>query len=174
MASLVKPMRFRFLAAQDIEQYGEGWWVYDESVITSLSARSLMRLELEIGAPIVDVMTGFRASSAFGDMAAAWLAIKVTDPKAAPAFADFNPHSMLMEWEAVPAEDLEPGKGEADSGTIPEPAAEPQLEPGGSPDWQGSVAALPLDESQLEGTWPTATVSLPIMPVAGSHSWPER
>jgi hypothetical protein len=164
MASLLKPLRFRFTDAQDIADYGERWYIYDESAITSMRARDLMPLEQELGLPLADVMNGVRQSSIMGDMAGAWLALKL-DPEfgdKAPAFADFNPVVMLLKWSAVPAEEMEAGKEETSSG------GQAELEPGGSPDMPPSAPVMLPVESATDDTFQTATVSLVSMPVSGS------
>lgn len=164
MASLLKPLQFRFTDPQDIADYGDRYWIYDESIITAQRARTLMALEQEIGLPIADVMNGVRASSAMGDMAGSWLAMKL-DPDygdKAPAFENYNPIVMMIKWSAVPAEELEPGKEEATSG---ERVA---LEPGGSPDQPASAPDVLLGESASAATSPTDTVSLVTMPVTES------
>lgn len=102
MSAFIKPLRFRFTAAEDVALYGDRWWVYDESAWAELPARRLMALEQAIGAPLVEVMAGVRASSAFGDMAAAWLAMTLDPETLVGAYATFNPHTMLMEWDSVP------------------------------------------------------------------------
>jgi len=156
MINLVKAMRFRFTDPDDVATYGDRWWIYDESVWTRLPARTLMQFERQIGTPLVDMMTGFRADTAFGDMGAAWLAMKLADAKV-PVFGDFNPRVMTLEWERVPDEEQEPGK------------EEPPMEPGGSPDWPGSVTALPLDVLPNTTTSETDTVSLLTMPITESN-----
>lgn len=163
-SSLIKPLRFRFTDPEDVSLYGERWYVYDEDKIVHQRARVLMELEQEMGLPISDVMNGFRSSSAMGDMAGAWLAMKL-DPDygdKAPAFQDFNPLVMMIKWQVIPVEDLEPGKEESSSG---EPVA---LEPGGSPDTPPSVPAVLPDALLTDATSPTDTVSLVTMPVSGS------
>lgn len=164
MPSLLKPLRFRFTDPQDIADYGDRYWIYDESAITSQRARTLMALEQEMGLPIADVMNGVRASSAVGDMAGSWLAMKL-DPDTgdkAPAFDDYNPIVMMIVWSAVPAEELEPGKEEATSGERVE------MEPGGSPDMPASAPAVLPDESPSAAISRTDTVSLVTMPVTES------
>lgn len=161
MSSLIKPLRFRFTDPQDIADYGERWWSYDESAIIGHRARTLMALEQEIGAPVADVFAGFRASSAFGDLAGTWLAMKL-DPDFGdkiPDFEDYNPIVMKIEFRVVPDEDLEPGKEEPSSG---EPVA---LEPGGSKDQPSSAPAVLPAASDSGAISPMDTVSLVTMPV---------
>jgi hypothetical protein len=157
MAALLQPLRVRFTDPQDVELYGDRWWVYDERTFTRLPARTLMAYETEIGAPLADMMTGVRASSAWGDMTAVWVALKLALGDDAPAYAEFNPITMMIEWEPVPAEDLEPGKDET-------PAA--SLEPGGRATDAPSGPVQVLDAPLQPPTSPTDTVSLPIMPVS--------
>lgn len=147
MTSLLKPMRLRFTHPDDVAAYGDRWLVYDEAAWTMLPARTLMKLEIEIGIPLVDVMTGVRQSSTFGDMAAAWLAMELDPQYVAPPFSEFNPIVMMIEWDRVPV-DEESGKDEGPS--LPASAPDPV------PDGSASTATSPTD-----------TVSLPNMPVSG-------
>ena len=161
MASLLKPLQFRFTDPQDIADYGDRWWTYDESAIIGHRARALMLLEQEIGVPIANVMDGVRASSVFGDMAGTWIALKL-DPEfgdKAPDFEDYDPIVMAIKWRPLPTEDLEPGKEEASDG------GQVLLEPGGSPDQPASAPAVLPDASATGATLPTDTVSLITMPV---------
>lgn len=164
MPSLLKPLQFRFTDPDDIAQYGDRYWIYDESAIIGSRARTLMALEQEIGAPMADIMAGVRASSAFGDMAGSWVAMKL-DPESAdkvPAFEDYNPIVMMIKWSPVPDAELEPGKEEAPSGD------QPPLEPGGSPDHPDSAPVTLPAASGTGATSPMDTVSLLTMPVSGS------
>jgi hypothetical protein len=98
------PLRFRFTHPDDIAIYGEDWYLYSEPMITSMPARDLAALETELDMPLVDVMNGVRESTSMGDLGAAWIGIKL-DPdrgEKCPPFADFNVHTMLMDWERAP------------------------------------------------------------------------
>jgi hypothetical protein len=112
-------LEFRFQQEADIERYGAGWHLYDENALIKLSARELMRLEGEIGAPLVDVLNGIRQDSVFGDTCAAFLALRLggSDVK----FADFEPAIMLTEWRL--AAPVEPGKAPTPETDTP-PAAD--------------------------------------------------
>jgi hypothetical protein len=83
--SLLKPMEVRFTEPADIERYGADWHTYDELAIVTQPAKVLVPLELEIGAPLVVAMDGFRESSVYGDSVAAWLALHFVEPGKAPA-----------------------------------------------------------------------------------------
>ena len=107
--AFLKPLRFRFTEPADIKKYGRSWHVYDESDWARRPARELTQYEAEIGIPLADVMTGVRQSSAFGDMAATWLALKL-EGRDIP-FEDYNPIVMTIDWEVRPEED-EVGKEE--------------------------------------------------------------
>lgn len=102
--SYLAPLRFRFTHPDDTAAYGEDWYIYSEPVITSMSARELAAIESEIGMPLVDLMNGVRESTAIGDLGAAWLGIKLDAERGekCPPFADFNVHTMLMDWERAP------------------------------------------------------------------------
>lgn len=161
MPSLLKPLRFRFTNETDSGTYGNAWHVYDEAALTALPARTLMSYEQMIGVPIADVMNGVRQSSAFGDMAGSWLALVIDGSDPGP-FGDYNPIVMQIEWEPVPAEDLEPGK----EGTAP--AVQP--EPVSAPPTTTEMAASDVDPgpvvSDSPGTLPTDTVSLQSLPIS--------
>lgn len=99
-------LEFRFQEEADIERFGVDWHLYDEQAIVRSNARELMRLEGEIGAPLVDVLNGVRQDSVFGDTCAAFLALRMggNDVK----FAEFEPAIMLTEWRL--AAPVAPGK----------------------------------------------------------------
>lgn len=137
--SLLKPMEVRFTEPADIERYGAGPYIYDELAIVTLPAKVLVPLELEIGAPLVTAMDGFRESSVFGDSVAAWLALHFSGTHV--PWPDFQPAIMLAEWRTV--KEGAPGKAPAvDSVPADSPPSESLL--------------LPMD-----------TVVLPSLPVGG-------
>jgi hypothetical protein len=137
--SLLKPMEVRFTEPADIERYGADWHTYDELAIVTQPAKVLVPLELEIGAPLVVAMDGFRESSVYGDSVAAWLALHFEGTHV--PWPDFQPAIMLAEWRTKP--DVEPGKA---------PAA----------------VSDPADSSPSADTQPSMdTVALPSMPVGG-------
>lgn len=124
MVALIKPLRFRFTEPEDIKNYGPDWYLYDESKWTRLPARELIEIETELGVPLVDVMTGVRASSVFGDLAATWVAMRTELGKSkAGSFEDYSPIVMAIEWASVPEQD-DPGKDEG-----PEPLGEDDSAP---------------------------------------------
>jgi len=147
MASLLRPLRFRFTHAADIQEYGDDWHVYNEAEWTALPARELMRYEIEIGIPLVDVMDGVRKSSAFGDLAASWLALKLEG--SALRFSDYNPHVMMIEWERVPQDETEPE--DVSEGKAPAPESSEGSAPADSP--QGNTSPMaPVVLQQLPAT----------------------
>lgn len=97
--SLMAPMRFQFTEPGDIERYGDGWWTYDEAQLVRLPAREQVRLEVEIGIPLVNVMDGCRRDSVMGNLAATWLAVRAVDAGLAGPFAAWQPCVMLAVWE---------------------------------------------------------------------------
>lgn len=115
--------RFKFEHPDDIKAYGDDWIVYDEHAIAELPARELVALEVAMVTPLVDIMNGMRAGSTMGDLGATWVALKMRERAGAdapPDFAEYDPHTMLMDWEPVP--DEEPGKGsEAQASQSPVP-----------------------------------------------------
>lgn len=102
--ALVKGMRFRFTEPEDVEKYGSDWHVYDELSILRQSARTQMGLEVQMGISIADAFRGFRRSTTLGELAAAWLALRL-EGKEFP-FSEFDPMIHLTEWEEIPAEEL--------------------------------------------------------------------
>lgn len=115
---LIAPMEFRFTTDGDVEAYGDGWYRYDELAICSQPARALIPLEVEMGSPLAEVMEGFRRDSAFGDMAACWLALRFAD-RYVP-WATFNPRVKLVEWRKAVDEGKEPAEGSPSEGS-PQP-----------------------------------------------------
>jgi hypothetical protein len=112
--NFLKPLRFRFEHPDDVAIYGDGWHVYDEPAIADLPGRELIALETQVGTPMPVVMEGVRVSSSFGDLAATWVSLKMEDHPKCPPFAEFNVHTMLTDWEAVPEAEVEAGKGSDD------------------------------------------------------------
>jgi hypothetical protein len=150
------PLDFRFTDPEDIEKYGDGWYVYDEGAFLRLRARDLIQLEGFLGLPLVAVMNGMRTSTILGDTAAAWLGVHARDPELAGEFDDFNPVTNLIEWR-----DASEGKDQAPEAT--------QLEP-----VPGPPAMLAPDDPDLPmagrfattTSAPMDTVVLPVLPVA--------
>ena len=113
--------RFRFEHPDDIERFGGEWIIYDEHKIAELPARELIPWEIEMMTPLIDVMNGMRAGSVMGDLGATWLALKVralAGGDQAPAFAEYNPFTMLLDWEPAPEDE---GKEEAPDSQSPAP-----------------------------------------------------
>ena len=108
--NFLKPLRFRFEHPDDIAIYGDEWHLYDEAAIADLPGRELVALETELAVPMPTVMEGMRMSSAFGDLAGAWVGLKMGDHPKCPPFAEFNVHTMLTDWEAAPEVEVEAGK----------------------------------------------------------------
>ena len=103
--SLLRPLRFRFTADDDVKLYGDGWYVYDESELVRLPFRKLIALEAEVGR-LADVMNGVRGDTIAGTAAGVWLAVHLADADLAGKFADFDPVVLLLEWdEAAPEAD---------------------------------------------------------------------
>lgn len=143
------PIEVRFSEeGGDRERYGDRWYRYDEAALIRLPAREQIKLEREIGTTLVSVMNGVRISSTFGDLAAAWLAVRAADPLLAGSFDDFEPLIKLAEWRA--AEDEDQGKA-------------PEPEDTQKPPVTGYLEdhRLPRDVSAQ-----MATVALPSLPIA--------
>lgn len=102
---LLKPLRFQFTEPDDARVYGDRWYVYDENQIARLPARELAKLELQIGLPLIEVMTEFRRNTTMSRLAVAWLAIRLVDPDTAGTFDDFSPLIMLVNWHLVPEDE---------------------------------------------------------------------
>jgi hypothetical protein len=116
---LLKPYQVQF-AEEDREQYGDGWYVYDETKIIRLPVGVLVAYEQEIGAPLTQVMQGMRDGTVFGNLAAAWLAMRMSgaSDKAGP-FEQFSPLIMLANWQLVPEDDQ--GKDSPAEPALPSP-----------------------------------------------------
>jgi hypothetical protein len=116
-ARALDPLEFRFTDPEDVQRYGDRWYVYDESHYLRLRARDLIELETAMDLRMVLVMNELRASSTIGDTAAAWLGVRQVDAGLAGKFDDFNPVTNMIEWR--PAE----GKAPAAETAMPEPLA---------------------------------------------------
>lgn len=150
-ARALPAIRFRFTDPDDVEKYGDRWFVFDEGDILRRPARKLIEIEAELGLAIVNAFNGFRASTTLGDLCAAWIAVRDADADLAGSFDDFNPLIMTIVWEEVKAE----GKDEAETPATPEPAA--------SISQTEEPPPLPISEM-------TPSVALPVMPVVESTS----
>lgn len=158
--ALLAPLQVRFTEDKDVGQWGSDWYVYDELALVTTPARDLMRLEAELGVPLVDVMEGVRSSSVLGDTGAAWLALRMAGVDI--TFLEFSPAIMLAEWRKRPDE-VDEGK---DPGAVSLPTPE---------DLASEAPAFsetaPDSTPIYSGTAPVDTVVLPTMPVAGSHTY---
>lgn len=107
--SLIPAMEVRFTEKVDTDIYGDQWFTYDEVAILSLPARDLIRLEVAMGSPMPSVMKAFRTDSAYGNLCAAWLAVRQSGNDI--AFTEFNPIISFAEWRAKESGDeSDPGK----------------------------------------------------------------
>jgi hypothetical protein len=160
--ALLAPLQVRFTEPADVEQYGDGWFTYDELALVTTPARDLMRLEAELGVPLVDVMRGVRESSVLGDTAAAWVALRQSG--ADIAFEGFSPAIMLAEWRKAPepAADEDP----KDHGAVYLPTPEDLAAE--APEF---LETAPDPTPIYSDTAPADTIVLPIMPVAESPSY---
>lgn len=123
---LLPPIRFRFTVDDDVAQYGDGWWLYDEAAITALPGRDLIALESALDMPLPEVMDQFRDRKTMGVMAAQWIAVHCGGHPV--AWADFNPCVFLadLQYGEEPAAPLDGSSGESpptDSNSSPEPTA---------------------------------------------------
>lgn len=116
-------LEFHFTAPDDVAKYGERWFRYDETEIIKKSARDLINLEAQIGAPLADVLNGVRADSIFGDTCAAWMALRAAGVDV--AFRDFSPAIMLAEWRLV-EDEVDAGKASTpETDTSPDAVSPP-------------------------------------------------
>lgn len=108
---ILRPLRFRFTHEPDAEKYGprdgSAWWVYDEQEIVALPNPRLVELERELkkrdrGLNLLVVMQAVRDEDVLGYHAASWLVIHLAAPEIAGKFTDYEPRTMLIEWERVP------------------------------------------------------------------------
>lgn len=115
------PVEFRFTYSEDIELYGDGWYLYSEVDLIRLPARELIELEGQLGMPLPDVMNGMRLSTVLGDTAASWLGVRAARADLAGPFDEFNPRTMLITWrKATPGKDQEPMAPEETEPAMPE------------------------------------------------------
>lgn len=116
---LIKPWRFRFTEPDDVRQFGDGWFVYDEAQIVKLPLRQLAALETELGMTLVSAIDGFRTDTVMGRAACTWLAIRAQDPDLAGPFADYSPAVLLARFEQVEDEAAAPLDGTPTSESSP-------------------------------------------------------
>lgn len=113
-------LRFRFTDEQDVAQYGDGWWAWDEGDLTRLRGRELIALEDALDMPLLRLRQLRQMGSTLGVMAAMWVAMHRSGTEV--VWADFNPMVNLAVWEAVPEVPLVSGGDPApalDSSTTP-------------------------------------------------------
>lgn len=118
-------LRFRFTAEQDIAQYGDGWWVWDEAELTRLPGRDLAALEEAVDMPLWRLRNELHKGATMATMAAMWIAMHRAGHPV--GWEQFNPAVLLATWEVVPAAPLESGEDPApaaDSSTTPPPSPE--------------------------------------------------
>lgn len=118
------PMRWKFTAKDDVEAYGERWWVFDPAALVRLKARELMQIEETIGMPIVVMLEKLDARTTLGQLAAVWVSMRMAGHSV--EWASFDPTVYLTVWEEVPAEaPLDSGPDPApDGNSSPEPLTE--------------------------------------------------
>jgi hypothetical protein len=123
--ALLRPLRFRFTEAADIQRYGGDWHVYDEAAIMRLDAREQMRLEEQIDASLVWVIRSFRTDGTLGLLAATWLALRLEDPDLPGPFESYTPLVHFADWETVPDEESKASVAGPFDPTPSTPSAEP-------------------------------------------------
>lgn len=101
-SALLRPLRFRFTEPDDARRYGDDWHVYDEAKLVRLPVRELVKLEIEIGMPLVNVLEGVRRETVLGYLAGTWLALRLQNPDLAGPFDDYAPVAMLIVWDRMP------------------------------------------------------------------------
>lgn len=106
---LLVPYRVRFTQDEDIKEYGDNWFVYDETALVRLPVATLMAYEQEMDRPLTAVLQGMRDGSVMGHLGAAWLAVRMAGGTV--PWGMFTPAIMLAKWEKVP----EGGRGKAPS-----------------------------------------------------------
>lgn len=145
------PVWFRFTDPQDAGKFGDRWYKYDEGAVLRLRSQELIRLETDLGMPIIAVMNGFRDSTVLGDTAAAWLGVRAVDPARAGDFDQFDIVSMMLEWSKDAPEPDPKDESPADTLTL-------------------EASILPMADFPSESTTSdrTDTVVLQTSPIVGS------
>lgn len=113
-------LRFRFTDEQDVAQYSDRWWVWDEGQLSRMRGRELIALEEALDMPLLRLRQLRQMGSTLGVMAAMWVAMHRAGTEV--VWADFNPMVNLAVWEAVPEVPLVSGGDPApalDSSTTP-------------------------------------------------------
>lgn len=142
--SLIPAMEVRFTEQVDTDVYGDRWFTYDEMAILGLAARDLIRLEAAMGSPMPSVMKAFRADSAYGNLCAAWLAVRQSGNDV--AFAEFDPIISFAEWRAKESEvESDPGKASiSNPGNPPSDSPRPDSSPDGPDAPSADIYVLPI------------------------------
>lgn len=149
-SQVLNPVEFQFTDPEDVAKYGDRWYRYSEAELIRRPARELVKLEAELGMPLVDAMNGMRMSSVLGDLASTWIGVRDYDVKLAGPFDEWSPLTFLVTWRpAVDEGKAEPAETETDT---PPPLGD------GSPD---------SGPSRPEISEPTDTVVLQTSPVVG-------
>lgn len=102
--TVLPPVRLRF-CEQDHEQYGDGWYVYDEAALTRLPAGELVALEAAVkagsGLNLPGALTAVRLGDVLGDLIVMFIARWMAGERDG-SFVDFNPLVWAAEYEPVP------------------------------------------------------------------------
>ncbi|HEY3434077.1 MAG TPA: hypothetical protein VGK41_00350 [Solirubrobacterales bacterium] len=121
--NLLPAVQFRFTEADDVKEFGDGWWTYDEKALSVLRGRELIALEAGLDMPLIEAMDKFRERSTLGIMAAMWIALHRGGHDV--GWADFNPATFLVEIkQGVAGDPL--GEGSAESPPTDSPSS-PEL-----------------------------------------------
>lgn len=93
---LLAPYWFRFTELDDVEKYGKDWYLYDETALIRLPARTLVAYEQALDVPIPEIMNGMRQGSILGNWAATWIALRMAGREL--KLDDYSPVVALVEW----------------------------------------------------------------------------
>lgn len=121
--NLLTPHEVRLQHPDDVREYGEGPWIYDEMALLSLPAKELIALERMLDMSIPVLMARVRADWTDAKLAATWLARRMTTGDKRLGFIGFTPLVHLSSWTPRPIEgvdDVAAGEG----GTPLDPSAE--------------------------------------------------
>lgn len=92
---------FTFTHPDDVAEYGDAPYLYNEGILAGMSARDLMELEAIIGMPVVEAMNGMRDSLPMPTLVITWWSLKQAGVDV--DLDKYNPHTLMIEWAPVAA-----------------------------------------------------------------------
>jgi len=104
---LFPPMRWKFADPDDVAQYGDGWWTWDERGLARMRGRELIALEAAVDMAVPAIIRGLREDDTAANLAAMWISMHLAGHDV--DWPSFNPMVLTAEWELAPDVPLESG-----------------------------------------------------------------